>query len=110
MTTISRSKDVVTLINLFFVEPRNQQALVDVLIEATESVMKHLPGFISANIHRSLDSTRVVNYAQWRSKEDFEAIFTNPQVLPHFRKALDLCTTQNDGRIYEVVHVDEVNA
>lgn len=29
------------------------------------------PGFTSANLHISLDKTRVVNYAQWRSKEDF---------------------------------------
>jgi hypothetical protein len=24
-----------------------------------------VPGFISANLHTSLDGTRVINYAQW---------------------------------------------
>jgi heme-degrading monooxygenase HmoA len=36
--------------------------------------MKHAPGFVSANIHRSLDGKKVVNYAQWESKEAFEAM------------------------------------
>jgi hypothetical protein len=45
---------------LFFVEPRNQQALVDVLVEATESVMKHLPGFIAGvgGVNAQLHSLR----------------------------------------------------
>lgn len=31
--------------------------------------MRHIDGFVSANIHASLDGTRAVNYAQWRSEE-----------------------------------------
>ena len=51
MTTISDTNNLATLVNIFYVEPENQQKLVDVLVKATETVMKHLPGFISANIH-----------------------------------------------------------
>ncbi len=47
--------------------PEQQQRLVDLLVEATEAVMKYQPGYVSANIHKSLDGTRVTNYAQWRS-------------------------------------------
>jgi hypothetical protein len=61
MTTIR--KDVVTLINVFAVEPQDQQRLVDLLIEATEKTMKGLPGYVSANFHRSLDGRHVANYA-----------------------------------------------
>jgi hypothetical protein len=55
----------VTLINVFTVEPENQQRLVEAWQRGTEEVMRHIPGFVSANIHRSLDGTKVVNYAQW---------------------------------------------
>lgn len=83
LTEISKNAELVTLINVFAVEPENQQLLVDLLVEATEDVMCKLPGFISANIHKSLDGKWVTNYAQWRSVEDFRAIFKNPDALSH---------------------------
>lgn len=43
---------------------------VDMLLETTKKTMKRLPGFLSANIHKSADGVRVVNYAQWLSRED----------------------------------------
>lgn len=101
MTTISKGKKVVTLINVFTVMPESQQRLVDVLIEATEKTMKHLPGFVSANIHKSFDGTKVVNYAQWRSLEDFEAIKQNSEALPHMQAAAAL--VEFDPILCEVV-------
>jgi quinol monooxygenase YgiN len=78
MTTIAKGTRCVTLINVFVVDPQKQQRLMDLLVEATETTMRDLPGFISANIHKSLDGTRVANYAQWRSREDFQAMLQNP--------------------------------
>jgi quinol monooxygenase YgiN len=105
MTEIITGRDVVTLINVFTVTPENQQRLVDVLIEATEAVMNMLPGFVSANIHRSLDGTRVVNYAQWRRREDFESMLKNPAAVPHMQEAAGLATFE--PHLYEVAYVDE---
>jgi len=68
MTTISKNRDIVTLINVFIVEPENQQRLVELIVEATEELASKLPAFISSNIHKSLDGTQVVNYAQWESE------------------------------------------
>jgi quinol monooxygenase YgiN len=90
MTTISTENRVVTLINVFTVKPENQQRLVDLLIEATEKTMRHLPGFVSANIHKSFDGAKVVNYAQWRSREDFAALKENPEARPHMEAAAAL--------------------
>ena len=45
--------------------------------------MKTLPGFVSANIHLSLDGKKVVNYAQWRSQADFDAMKRNPSAKTH---------------------------
>ena len=104
-TRIATNQPLVTLINVFTVDPANQQRLVEVLTEATERVMRTLPGFVSANIHRSLDGTRVTNYAQWRSKADLDAVYANPSVVPHLRKCTELATY--DAHLYEVVHVDQ---
>lgn len=90
MTTIQEGHDIVTLVNVFYVTPENQQPLVDLLIEATDTTMQHQPGFISANIHKSFDGKRVVNYAQWQSRDHFETMLKNPAAIPHMKRASEL--------------------
>jgi quinol monooxygenase YgiN len=90
MSTIEKGSNVLTLINVFTVEPEKQEKLVEVLTDATEKTMKHLPGFVSANIHRSLDGKKVVNYAQWENMAAFEAMRKNPEAAPHMKAAADL--------------------
>ncbi len=86
---ISPRGDVATLINVFTVAPEDQQRLLDLLVEATESVMRGLPGFVSANLHKSFDGTRVANYTQWRSQEVFEAMLENLEAAVNMEKAED---------------------
>lgn len=90
MPTIEKGNNLLTLINVFTVEPEKQQKLITLLIEATEQAMKHMPGFVSANIHRSLDGNKVVNYAQWESMAAFEAMRKNPNAIPHMQAAAAL--------------------
>ena len=85
-TTIDPSLPVVTLINVYEVAPERQAELVTLLEAATDSVMRHLPGFVSANIHRSLDGKHVANYAQWATREDFERMLANPEAGVHRRQ------------------------
>lgn len=80
---------------IFTVKPQNQQKVIDVLVEAGEQTMNQLPGFISSNLHRSFDGKYVVNYAQWRSREDFEAMLHNPLALPHIDAAAALSESYN---------------
>jgi len=101
MPTIAKTNRVVTLINVFTVKPEDQQRLVDMLIEATEKTMKHVPGFVSANIHKSLDGERVTNYAQWQSKEAFEAMLKNPKALEHMKPITEIA--KSDAHLYEVI-------
>lgn len=101
MVTISPGNSVVTQINVFTVESENQQKLIEMLIEATEKTMKKLPGFVSANIHKSLDGVRVTNYAQWRSREDFEAMLKNPEAIVHMKPITEIATF--DAHLYEVI-------
>jgi heme-degrading monooxygenase HmoA len=94
---------VVTLINVFTVDPANQQQLVELWQQATEEVMRHQPGFVSASIHRSLDGTKVINYAQWESREAFGAMFGSPQASAHLARLAEVGTP--DPVLCEVVSV-----
>jgi len=104
MTSINTRNDVVTLINVFTVEPARQQKLVDLLTRATDETIRHMPGFVSATIHKSLDGVRVTNYAQWRSREDFEAMLRNPAASPHLKEAAALATSF-EPHLYQVSEV-----
>lgn len=101
MVEIDTGNSVVTLINVFTVRPENQQKLVDMLLEATESTMRHVPGFVSASIHKSADGTHVANYAQWRRAEDFDAMLRDPRAAEHMRPMQAIAT--NDARLYQVI-------
>lgn len=102
-TTINTGTDLATLINVFTTTPEIAQPLVDLLVEATERVMRRRPGFVSAAIHVSLDGTRVVNYAQWSSREDFQAMLDDPTAQQHMTAVGDLAPA--DPRLYQVAAV-----
>lgn len=87
VTTIDAAQDVVTLVNVFTVEPERADELLALLEEATEKVMRHRPGFVSANLHRGLDGRHVANYAQWASEADFAAMLADPAARQHMTAA-----------------------
>jgi quinol monooxygenase YgiN len=93
----------VTLVNVFDVDSAKQQELVDLLIDGTEKVMQHRPGFVSVNLLASNDGTRVVNYAQWRSQDDVRATMADPDVQGYARRAAELA--QATPNVYSVVSV-----
>lgn len=94
------------MINVFTVEAENQQKLIDLLIDATKKIINKQEGFISANIHKSLDGTQVVNYAQWKSQEAFEKMLKNPKAIVHMNEILNIAKA--DGRLYNVVFIDDL--
>jgi heme-degrading monooxygenase HmoA len=83
MAHISPDLKYYTLINVFQVTPDNQRRMFDEIARANEIIRK-FPGYVSGNIHVGHAGTRVVNYTQWRSKEDFDAMQTHPDVQEHF--------------------------
>ncbi len=104
MTRISTDQDLTTQINVFTVDPDNQQALVHVLVEATKETMRHQPGYISASVHRSVDGSKVTNYVQWRRKEDLEAMMADPGARARMQSAIQLATSE--PHLYDVVFTD----
>jgi quinol monooxygenase YgiN len=95
------SQKPVTLINVFKVQPGEQQQLIDLLTQATVNSVQNAPGFISAKLHRSIDGTKVTMYAQWRSREDYESMRADPAPLPYLNEALKIATFEPG--MYEVV-------
>jgi hypothetical protein len=59
----------------FQIEPRQQFALVAALSTQSERLAQGHGGFINASVQVSDDGRRVLNYLQWRSREDGEAAF-----------------------------------
>jgi quinol monooxygenase YgiN len=92
---------IVTLINVFTVEPVNQQRLIDLLTRATDGSVNRAPGFISSTLHRSIDGTKVTMYAQWRRAEDYQAMRQDPGPLPFLQEALTIA--KFEPGVYEIV-------
>ena len=61
----------------------------------------------AAFIHRSLDGTRVTNYAQWQSREAFEAMLGDPEAAEHMGEAARIAE-RFEPHLYEVSFVEEV--
>lgn len=99
MPTIATNNELATVIAIFNVEPEKQQELLDNISEFVET-LKQQSGFVSANFHKSLDGLKVANYAQWKTKQDFENFVKNPQVL---QKASKILENKLDSHVYEVV-------
>jgi quinol monooxygenase YgiN len=101
MNQTSDKSSIVTLINVFTVDPANQQRLVDLLTRATDGFVSHAPGLISSTLHRSVDGTKVAMYARWRSAEDYQAMRQHPGPLPFLEEALTIA--KFEPGMYEIV-------
>ncbi len=88
----------------FRVKQEFQQRLIELERENVLIVLEH-PDLISANFHRSLDGTRTVNYGQWRSLDNFEALLKEPKYksVREYWQGL----AENEFHLYEVVFTEE---
>ena len=103
MLTITTGDRPMTVINVFTVAPTQQARLVELLTQATDSSIRHIPGFVSAALHRSLDKTKVTMYAQWATPEDYDRMRARPDASPFLVEALTIA--RFDPGFYEVVGV-----
>ncbi|MEM7749894.1 MAG: antibiotic biosynthesis monooxygenase family protein [Pseudomonadota bacterium] len=69
----------VVLVNVFTVDPSEQDALVDAW-RNDALWMKKQPGYISTQLHKAIGgSSMYLNYAVWESVGDFRSAFSNPE-------------------------------
>ena len=71
---ISAESDLLTMINIMQPDSAEQAEVATLLGRGMDSTASRQDGFVSASIHQSLDNHYVVNYAQWRSLEDVQAV------------------------------------
>jgi heme-degrading monooxygenase HmoA len=91
------------LINTFAARPGRQQDIAQLIEEFTETVTRHLPGFISATVHRGFDGTHVANYACWQTKAHFTAMFADPRAKAHMSQIEGLAD-RISPIFYEIVY------
>ncbi|OQP38640.1 antibiotic biosynthesis monooxygenase [Niastella yeongjuensis] len=96
-------KNPFVLINIFTVTPDDQRRLIDLLTKATGETIKHMDGFITSTLHRSIDGTKVTMYAQWESREKYEAMRRNATASPYLEEALSFAKFEMGA--YEVVEI-----
>jgi heme-degrading monooxygenase HmoA len=83
-----KENQLFTVMPEFEVAPQQQQALIDALADQVEQSIKSFPGFVSASFHASSDGERVINYAQWLSKESWEAFMSDESNQAIFKTIL----------------------
>jgi quinol monooxygenase YgiN len=102
--TIRTGSDITTLVNVFTVEPDNQQKLVQLLKEGTESFFSKQPGFISSSVHAGKEGGRAINYSQWRSAADIENFRKDPKFAPYVQRLAAIARAETI--LCEVVEVN----
>lgn len=102
---MSKDNQEIILINVFRVEPQQQQQLIDIMIRAVEQTVRYQPGFLSARLHRGLDGTLVANYVQWRSKEDLDRMRETPEMQQHIAEIHTI--TKGNAQLFELCNVTE---
>ncbi|GAB2898105.1 antibiotic biosynthesis monooxygenase family protein [Streptomyces mayteni] len=75
---VSPDRGDFTVLTLFAADPENQAALIENLAQPDEW-LKTVPGFRSHSILRGVDGTHVAMYAQWESKEAYDAFHVLPE-------------------------------
>lgn len=106
MATITKDHLVFTAINVFQVNPKDQQRLVENLYMFIDTYAKPKRGFLSASVHRSEDGSRVINYAQWESREAWLAMEHDPAASRAMQEQFTIARNA-DFHIYDVSFVIE---
>jgi quinol monooxygenase YgiN len=103
MATISTDRKLQTVITTFEVNPGTCQDLLDELQEACDQVISKRSGFISAALHVNDAQTRIANYSQWETREDFMAMLRSDAMRARSRKINEMCKNF-EPVMYEVVY------
>jgi len=88
--------------------PERLQELLDCVVQDTERLIQHMPGFVSASFHTSEDGTRVAEYVQWASQEAYEAARRTPDFRAHLPVVERIAEV--DSHAYQVYRVVEAPA
>jgi heme-degrading monooxygenase HmoA len=103
MPHIQTGNQPVTQITIVEAEPGRQAEALSLMSERARFMSKQ-PGFVSISLHRSLDGRRIVNYVQWRSREQLQSAHQSPDFRKEWNR-FDRLTDEIDPHLYEVVQI-----
>jgi len=102
MPTITTDPSVQTVITTFEVTPGTCDDLLEELRRACNDFVSKQPGFIGAAMHVNDARTRIANYTQWESREDFQTMLRSESMQKYHKKFNDL-SRSFEPVLYEVV-------
>lgn len=97
----NQPKGPVAIINVFTVEPENQEKLLGIITSYSKNAASKWPGFISARFHAGIEKTRVTGVVYWESKEACLAFVQSPETRPFLDECWPLIT-HTDSNYYTV--------
>jgi quinol monooxygenase YgiN len=86
------SDESVILINLLKVKPGKQDALIALLQQNTDTVIRSLPGWKSTRLIAAQDGAGVVIYSEWETPAAVAAMRGDPRMQAYFPKILELAS------------------
>jgi len=104
MLSIAHGRAGQTVITTFEMTPATATKLMEALESAFDEVIRYQEGFIGAALHMNDAMTRICNYSQWQSRDDYKAMLRTPEMIARNRHILTLCKGF-EPVMYEVARV-----
>ena len=86
------SDESVILINLLKVKPGKQDALLGLLKQNIDTVIRTLHGWKATRLIAARDGAGVVIYSEWETPAAVEAMRSDPRMKAYFPKILELAS------------------
>ena len=86
------SDESVILVNLLKVKPGKQDALIALLKQNTETVIRTLPGWKTTRLIAAKDGAGVVIYSEWESAAAVAAMRSDLRMKAYFPKISELAS------------------
>jgi hypothetical protein len=91
VTPIARGSTIATGINVFTLPAERQEALIETLTAINHEILTHkYPMVVSANFHRALDASIIINYNQYTDRAQGQFLRTQANVAPLMKRTHDL--------------------
>ena len=89
------SDESVILINLLKVKPGKQDALIALLKQNTDTVVRTLHGWKTTRLIEAKDGAGVVIYSEWETPAAVEAMRSDPRMKAYFPKIMELASLES---------------
>ncbi|WP_370213151.1 antibiotic biosynthesis monooxygenase [Roseovarius sp.] len=87
---VSQNEKVQTVITTYEVTPGTYLDLLEELRNSFEEFIRKQDGFIAGAVHTNDAQTRIANYTQWQSREQFLNVLRSDEMRRMNRKFSDL--------------------